>query len=84
MTISTGQGQAPTGFRIAPVGPFLLRDYGDEDPGDLAVLRGLLGEIITQHKVLIPGSMNRLMIQWHADLHRAIEAASGKQAQRTQ
>lgn len=60
-----------SGFQFRPPGPFLLRDYSNDDPDDLAVLRGLLEEILTRHKLLIPGSMNRLMIQWHADLHRA-------------
>jgi hypothetical protein len=67
-----------TGFEFSPVGPFLLRNYSNNDAGDLKVLRGLLEEILTQHKILIPGSMNRLMIQWHADLHRAIEDKSEK------
>ena len=84
MRIQTDLAEPANGFPFNPVGPFLLRDYSNEDPADLTVLRGLLEEIITQHKTLIPGSMNRLMIQWHADLHRAIEAASEKQAQSTQ
>ena len=67
-----------TGFAFVPVGPFLLRDYGNDDVDNLKVLRDLLEEILTQHKMLVPGSMNRLMIQWHADLHRAIEAESKK------
>jgi hypothetical protein len=75
MRIATDRAEAANGFPFNPAGPFLLRDYGSEDPDDLTVLRGLLEEIITQHKMLIPGSMNRLVIQWHADLHRAIEAA---------
>jgi len=67
-----------TGFHFSPVGPFLLRDYSDDDADDLKVLRGLVEEILTDHKFLIPGSMNRLMVQWHADLHRAIEDKSEK------
>jgi hypothetical protein len=69
-----------TGFQFNPAGLFVLRDYSNDDPASLTALRDLLEEIITGHKMLIPGSMNRLMIQWHADLHRAIEAASGKTA----
>lgn len=68
-----------TGFEFSPVGPFLLRDYSSDDVDDLKVLRGLLEEILTQHKMLIPGSINRLMVQWHADLHRAIEAKREKE-----
>ena len=72
------EDEGGTGFQFSPVGPFLLRDYSDDDTDDLKVLRDLLEEILTQHKTLVPGSMNRLMIQWHADLHRAIEAESKK------
>jgi hypothetical protein len=75
MTREAGLAEAAHGFRFHPAGPFLLRDYSNEDPDDLTVLRDLLEEIIAQHKLLIPGSMNRLMVQWHADLRRAIEAA---------
>ena len=52
-----------TGFNFSPVGPFLLRDYSNDDVDDLKVLRGLVEEILTDHKFLIPGSMNRLMVQ---------------------
>jgi hypothetical protein len=65
-------------FRFNPVGPFLLRDYSNDDTDDLKGLRGLLEQIQTQHKLLIPGSMNRLIRQWEADLHRAIEAKNEK------
>jgi hypothetical protein len=75
MRIQTDLAEAANGFPFNPAGPFLLRDYSNEDPDGLTVLRDLLEEIITQHKMLIPGSMNRLVIQWHADLHRAIDAA---------
>jgi hypothetical protein len=79
MNLQTGRDdQRATGFQFSPAGPFILRDYSHDDPASLTGLRALLEEIITGHKMLIPGSMNRLMIQWHADLHRAIEAASGK------
>jgi hypothetical protein len=76
MRIEADIEEASSGFAFKPVGPFLLRGYSDDDVDDLKVLCGLLEEILTQHKFLIPGSMNRLMIQWHADLHRAIEAKS--------
>ena len=65
-------------FRFNPVGPFLLRDYSNDDTDDLKGLRGLLEQIQTRHKLLIPGSMNRLIRQWEADLHRAIEAKNEK------
>jgi hypothetical protein len=74
MRIETDTGEAVNGFPFKPTGPFLVRDYSNGDVDDLKVLRGLLEEILAQHKLLIPGSMNRLMIQWHADLNRAIEA----------
>ena len=71
--------ERPTGFQLgAGGGLFLLRDYSDDDVDDLKVLRGLVQQILTDHKFLIPGSMNRYMIQWHADLHRAIEAKGKK------
>ena len=74
--MATVTGQAATGFRIKPAGPFILRDYTGENPEDLKELCALLEAILTHHKFLIPGSMNRLTVQWHADLQRAIEAAS--------
>jgi hypothetical protein len=67
-----------TGFNFSPVGPFLLRDYSNDDVDDLKVLRGLVEEILTDHKFLIPGSMNRLMVQWHTDLDRGLKAKSEK------
>jgi hypothetical protein len=76
-------GEAPTGFRITPLGPFILRDYSGDDPAALTELRGLLAAIITDHRFLIPGSLNRLIIQWHADVDRAILAgtpATGRDA----
>lgn len=60
-------------FRFKPVGPFLLRDYSNDDTDDLKGLHGLLEQIQTRHKVLIAGSMNRLIRQWEADLSTAIE-----------
>jgi hypothetical protein len=83
MTTGTA-GEAPTGFRIAPLGPFILRDYSGDDPATLTGLRSLLEAIITDHRFLIPGSLNRLIIQWHADVHRAILAgtpATGRDGQ---
>jgi len=74
----TETGEAATQFRMKPAGPFTLRDYSNDDPDDLKALRGLIEDILTDHKMLIPGSMNRLMTQWHADLHRATEANSDK------
>ena len=62
------------GFPLNPAGAFLLRDYSNDDTDDLKALRGLLEQILTRHKTLIPGSLNRLTIQWHADLYRAINA----------
>jgi hypothetical protein len=79
MRIETDTHEAATQFRMRPVGAFLVRDYSDEDPADLLVLRDLIEEILTQHKMLIPGQMNRLMTQWHADLRRAIEANDEKE-----
>jgi hypothetical protein len=76
MRTETDTDEATNGFRLKPAGAFLLRDYSNDDVDDLKVLRGLLEEILTQHKTLVPGQMNRLVIQWHADLHRAIEADS--------
>lgn len=64
-----------TGFRITPAGEFSLRDYGHEDPADLKALHGLLEEILIQHKTLIPGIINRLVIQWHADVRKALDNA---------
>ena len=72
MNVQTDRDQErASGFQFNPPCPYLLRDYSNEPAGDLAALRGLLETILTDHKMLIPGSMNRLMIQWHADLHRA-------------
>jgi hypothetical protein len=72
MNVRTDRDQErASGFHFNPPGLYLLRDYSNEPSCDLAVLSGLLEEILTRHKHLIPGSMNRLMIQWHADLHRA-------------
>jgi hypothetical protein len=78
MQIRTDIEEASSGFPFRPAGPFLLRDYSNDDPADLKVLGGLLEDILTDHKFLIPGSMNRLMIQWHADVRRGIEASSDK------
>ena len=75
------EDEKATGFPLNPAGESLLRDYSNDDVDDLKVLRSLLEEILTQHKTLIPGSMNRLTIQWHADLHRAIEAKSEEDGQ---
>ena len=72
------EDEGGTGFQFSPVGPFLLRDYSNDDADDLKVLRGLVEEILSDHKFLIPGSMNRLVNQWLADLDRAIEANSEK------
>ena len=66
----------PAGFQFSPVGPFLLRDYSSDDVDDLKLLRGLLEEILTRHKMLVPGSMNRLMVQWRGDVDRGIEAST--------
>jgi len=66
-------------FRFRPLGPFLLRDYSDDDPDDLKVLRGLLEEIQARHKFLIPGQLARLLRQWEADLSKAIEAKGEKE-----
>jgi hypothetical protein len=74
MRTSTDADEAATQFRMNPAGPFTLRDYSDDDPADLRVLRDLLEEILTQHKMLIPGQLNRFVVQWHADLQRAIDA----------
>jgi hypothetical protein len=63
-------------FRFTPVGPFLLRDYSNDDPDALKVLRGLLQEIQTRHKFLIPGQLARLIRQWETDLSKAIEDKS--------
>jgi hypothetical protein len=78
MQIRTDIEEASSGFPLRPAGPFLLRDYSNDDPADLKVLGGLLEDILTDHKFLIPGSMNRLMIQWHADVRRGIETSSDK------
>jgi hypothetical protein len=74
--------QRATGFQFSPAGSFILRDYSNDDPASLTALRALLEDIITGHKMLIPGSMNRLMIQWHADVHRAIDDATPKAGRR--
>jgi hypothetical protein len=74
MRAATHDEEPATQFRMTPTGPFTLRDYSNDDPADLTALRRLLEDILTDHKILIPGPMNRLMIQWHADLQRAIEA----------
>jgi hypothetical protein len=54
------------------------REDSNDDPADLKVLRGLLEDILADHKFLIPGSMNRLMIRWHGDVRRGIEASCDK------
>jgi hypothetical protein len=78
MQTQAGNQGASTGFLLNPAGLFRLRDYSNDDPAELKALRGLLENILTHHKMLIPGSMNRLIVQWHADVHRAIEEASNK------
>jgi hypothetical protein len=78
VNIQTGRDQErANGFQFSPSGPFLLRDYSNEPAAGLTALSGLLAEILTRHRHLIPGSMNRLMVQWHADLHRAISPPAG-------
>jgi hypothetical protein len=67
-----------TRFALSPARSYLLRDYSNDNPDDLTVLRDLIDEILTDHKFLIPGSMNRLVNQWRADLNRAIQAQSKK------
>jgi hypothetical protein len=69
-------------FGLNPAGPFVLRDYSGDDAGDLKALGGLLGEILAQHKALIPGSMNRLVAQWHADVRKGIEAENEQAGER--
>ena len=71
-------------FRFQPVGPYLLRDYSNDDTDDLKALRGLLEQIQTRHKLLIPGSMNRLIRQWEADLSKAMEGKSKKEESKSQ
>jgi hypothetical protein len=78
MRTSTNADEPATQFRMNPAGPFTLRDYSGDDPADLRVLRDLLEEILTQHKMLIPGQLNRFVVQWHADLQRAIDAKPAK------
>ena len=58
------------------MGPFLLRDYSNDDTDDLKGLRGLLEQIQTRHKLLIPGSMNRLIRQWEGRLAHGAERTS--------
>jgi hypothetical protein len=78
MQTQAGNQGASSGFLLNPAGLFRLRDYSNDDPADLKALRGLLENILTDHKTLIPGSMNRLIDAWHADVNRAIEEASNK------
>jgi hypothetical protein len=78
MTMHISNGEPATGFQISRAGSYLLRDYSHDDPAALTELRGLLEQLITgPNKFLIPGSLNRLVIQWHADVHRAIQASAG-------
>jgi hypothetical protein len=79
METQTGNQGASTGFLLNPEGLFRLRDYSNDDPAELKALRGLLENILTRHKTLIPGSMNRLVTQWHADVNRTIEQASSSE-----
>lgn len=80
-----GTGTEPAaGFRLATPAPFQLRNYADEKLEDLEPVYELVDSIVEQHKTLIPGSMNRLMRQWHEDLWRAIEAINAKNTEQDQ
>ena len=64
----------PNGFRLATPGPFHVRDYTNEALTDLEPVFELVDALVEKHKLLIPGSMNRLMRQWRDDLQTAIDA----------
>jgi hypothetical protein len=66
--------QAPTGFQIAPSGPYKLRNYDDEELANLEPVYELVNALTVRHKVMIPGSMFRLMRGWREDLRTAINA----------
>jgi hypothetical protein len=78
MTTETGTHETATQFRMKPAGPYMLRDYTNADPDDLKAAYLLVDALMEQHPALIPGSMNRLIRQWRADLSRAIPAPSGE------
>jgi hypothetical protein len=78
---TAGAGDTPNGFRVAPRGPFQVRNYDGESLPALEPVHEHVDALIENHKVLIPGSMMRLMHQWRDDLWTAIEAHAKKDAE---
>jgi hypothetical protein len=70
---------SPVGFHLSTRGPFQVRDYSNDALADLEPVYALVDALVEQHKILIPGSMNRLMRQWRNDLRIAIAAKKGDQ-----
>jgi hypothetical protein len=69
----TAAGGAATGFCMSPPGLAQLRDYSGDDLADLEPVYELVEKLSGQHKLMVPGSMVRLMRQWQSDLGVAIE-----------
>jgi hypothetical protein len=63
---------------MSPPGLAQLRDYSGDDLADLEPVYELVEKLTGQHKLMIPGSMVRLMRQWQSDLGVAIEEKRGQ------
>jgi hypothetical protein len=63
---------------MSPPGLAQLRDYSGDDLADLEPVYELVERLAVQHKLMIPGSMVRLMRQWQSDLWVAIEDKQGQ------
>jgi hypothetical protein len=74
----TTAGNAATGFCMSPPRLACLRDYSGDDLADLEPVYELVEKPADRHKLMIPGSMVRLMRQWHSDLWVAIEEKRGQ------
>lgn len=75
-------GDRPNGFTFVRPGAFKTRDYSNEPLADLEGAYEHVDALVEQYKMLIPGSMARLMRGWHQDLWDAIEDRSDPAAQR--
>ncbi len=74
----TAAGSTATGFCMSPPGLAQLRDYSGDDLADLEPVYELVEKLAGQHKLMIPGSMVRLMRQWRSDLWVAIDVKRGQ------
>lgn len=74
MNLRTETDESATTSEMNLDGTFMLRDYTSADTASLTRLRADLEKILIEHRMLIPGRINRLVNQWHADVCRGLDA----------